>query len=78
MTDQINKAIAATEKTIEMMAIPVTLSSSGKPAQINIPADMTEGELAELCGWILTAVLGHIRARKADPASRIQIVRSMQ
>ena len=53
MTDRIDEAIAATRE-VTMMEIPVTIASTGRQAIIHIPADCTDAELAELCGWMLT------------------------
>jgi hypothetical protein len=80
MTDQIDKAIGAiaAEQEIVMQQIPVTIASTGRPAIINIPADCTDAEPAELCGWLLTSVLAHIRQRRETPASRIVIARAVQ
>ncbi len=67
MADPIDEAIAATEQTVEMVTIPVTIGSTGRPVQLIIPRDITESELAELCGFMLTAMLGIARSIAADP-----------
>lgn len=74
MADQIDQAIAAAAEPdpIRMIAIPVQLSSSGRPAQINIPEDATDGELADLAGWLLTQVRAHV-AENRGPRSRLVI-----
>jgi hypothetical protein len=61
----IDEAIAATEAQVQMMRIPVVIASTGRPAFVDLPTDITEGELAEFSGWLLTQVLAHIRARPA-------------
>ncbi|HEV8282337.1 MAG TPA: hypothetical protein VGQ02_10780 [Candidatus Limnocylindrales bacterium] len=77
MTDPIGKAIASSDEIV-MQEIPVTIASTGRPAIINIPADCTDAELAELCGWMLTQVLAHVRQGHATPASKIVIARAVQ
>jgi hypothetical protein len=72
--DAVDQAIAAASEPapVQMIQVPVTIGSTGRPAQIIIPADATDSELAELCGWMLTSVMGSLRAqRAAAPASRI-------
>lgn len=65
MTDKIDAAIAETDQSVDMIEIPVQIASTKRPAIIAIPADCTDGELAELCGWMLTQVLGSLRAKAA-------------
>lgn len=77
MTDPIDKAIDATEQMITMQQIPVMIASTGRPAAIDIPADCTEAELAELAGWMLTQVLTHIRAQHEARRSPIVIARGL-
>lgn len=74
LPDPVEAAIAAAEEPapLRIARIQVTIASTGRPAAVEIPADATDAELAELCGWMLTAVLGNLRAqRAAQPASRI-------
>ena len=66
----VDAAIAAAAKpTVQMARIKVMIASTGRPAAIEFPADATDGELAELCGWILTVVMGSLRAERAKTAS---------
>lgn len=72
--DKVAAAIAAVEepKPVALIQQQVTIASTGRPAIIAVPADATDSELAELAGWMLTALMGALRAqRAASPASRI-------
>lgn len=73
MSDPIDAAIAATAlpAEVQVVEIPVTLSSSGRPAIVTLPADATDAELVDLAGWLLTRVRAHIREAQQGPASRI-------
>lgn len=68
--DPIAAAIAATDQPapVEMLTIPVTIASSGRPFQVSIPIDMTDGELAEVMGWMGSAILNHLRAERLKTA----------
>jgi antitoxin (DNA-binding transcriptional repressor) of toxin-antitoxin stability system len=84
--DPIDAAIAAVEATpepVELRQFQVTISSTGRPAAVLLPVDATDAEIAEFCGWILTAVMNaHRQERAQKPAARIlvpvpgQLVRS--
>jgi len=79
MTDDvIGKAIAATEAP-PMLEVPVIISSSGRQVSLLLPVEppLTESELAELCGWMLTGLLVQLRAIAEQRKSPIQVVRSM-
>lgn len=72
--DPVEAAIAATEQgpTFAMAQAQVTISSSGRPFAMQFPADMTDAEMAEVCGWMLTNVLQGLRQQRAKtPAGRI-------
>lgn len=75
--DPIAAAIAATEQPeqipVVMQQIPVTIASTGRPAVIAIPADASDGEIAEVAGWMLTSVMAAFRAKRAQPVSRIVV-----
>ena len=76
--DPIDAAIAAAEEPapVAMTQLQVTISSTGRPAVIAIPDDATDGEIAELAGWLLTQVLMAFRQKRAAaPASRIIVPR---
>lgn len=67
--DAIDGAIEAAERpAVRMARIPVTISSTQRPAAIEVPADATADELAELCAWILTQVRLGLREQSAHPA----------
>jgi hypothetical protein len=73
--DAIDAAIAgATQPQVLLRQIKVTIASTGRPALIAIPVDATDSELAELCGWVLTNVMGVMRSERAkreSPASSL-------
>lgn len=70
--DPIAAAIAAPAEPpqVAMVQKQVTISSTGRPAVVLVPADATPAELAELCGWMLTTLRVECASRGA-PASRI-------
>ena len=74
--DPVDAAIAAAEQpaSIPMRQFPVTIASTGRPAVVALPVDATDAEIAEVCGWILTAVMGtHRQERAQKPAARILV-----
>lgn len=77
MTDPIDQAINATEVE-ERVNLPVQIASTGRVAVLNLPYDLTESELAELCGFLLTQVLSTARVIAQERArARIEIARVM-
>lgn len=66
----IEAAIAAVEEpqSVTMITIPVTISSTGRPFEISVPVDMTDAELIEAGGWMLTALSNHFRAERVKTA----------
>lgn len=67
--DAIDGAIEAAERpAVRMARIPVTISSTQRPAAVEVPVDATADELAELCAWILTQVRLGLREQSAHPA----------
>ena len=72
--DPVDQAIAATQQP-EPMALqqvgPITITSTGRPAVLAVPPDLTDDELLELASWLLNP--GGLRAmlRRTSPASRI-------
>lgn len=71
MGDPIAAAIAAAAEPqpVDMIQKQITISSTGRPAAILVPADITAAELAELCGWMLTAL--RVETAAPRPAARI-------
>jgi len=70
--DPIADAISAVDSAppeVRLVQHPVMISSTGRPEFVALPEDATDAEVAELCGWILTALLRSIRERR--PASRL-------
>lgn len=73
--DPVDAAIAAAEAkpaTIQMAQEQVTISSTGRPVILVFPPDLTDSELAELTGWMLTGLRAKIAAnRTPSPLSRL-------
>jgi len=70
--DPIDAAIAAVEQQVTMRQWQVTITSTGRPGIVVLPTDVSDAELAEFAGWLLTYVLGSYRAERVKgPASRI-------
>lgn len=55
-------------QAVAMEQLTVTISSTGRPFAVAIPADMTDGELLEVVGWMGTALRQHIAARRMQTA----------
>lgn len=79
--DPIDAAIAAAAEPapIEMQQVNVVITSTGRPAAVVIPIDITDAELGELAGWMLTAVMNAKRAERAAAAAgpQLEIARSI-
>lgn len=72
--DQVAQAIAATDQPARQFT--ATIASTGRVAAIVLPADATDGEIAEFCGWVLGPVLATFRAERAkSAASRLVVPR---
>jgi hypothetical protein len=71
--DKLDEALAAAAKlTVTMRQFNVTISSTGHPAVLALPEDATDAEIAEVAGWLLTAVMNGYRAERAkSPAARL-------
>lgn len=69
--DAIDQAIKASESKaveIDMLAVPVTIGSTGRPCHIAVPADMTEAELIEVVSWMTRELAGHLKLRRESAA----------
>lgn len=75
-TDKIDKAINGQQDMENRMRVPVTISSTGRIALIDVPADLSDQELLEITGWIAVNLAQHMWATRAKP-SPIQIVRGV-
>jgi hypothetical protein len=65
--DKVDQAIAAAALVPDFsqnVEVPILISSSGRPAVLSIPIDVTDAELLELVGW-LTLPAGGLRSRLA-------------
>ena len=72
--DPIEAAIEAAESpaAVPLRQFQVRISSTGRPCVVALPVDATDGEIAELAGWLLVQVMGAFRAERAkDPRRRI-------
>jgi hypothetical protein len=71
--DAIDQVIAQSQ-SVAMQQINITIDSTKRPAILAIPQDITDGEIAELAGWLLTGLLQAKRAERAKgAASRILV-----
>lgn len=62
--DPVEAAIGAAEKrAVQLKQWQVTIGSTGRPTLLALPVDVTEGEIAELAGWLLTTLL---RSRRVE------------
>ena len=66
MTEKLAAAIQAAErpKAIRMARLNVTIASTQRPVAIEFPADISESELAEFAGWMLTKLLFQMRVSR--------------
>ena len=74
--DKIARAIAATEESAAQQPMrqwAATIASTGRQAAILLPADATDGEIAEFCAWVLGPVMAIYRKERAAPASPILV-----
>lgn len=74
MTDLVEKAIAATaeqEQTVTMADVPVTLTSTGRPAIVSVPVDLTDVELHELVAFALLGLPHRLAQARGDVRSRL-------
>lgn len=68
--DAIGAAIAKTDQPVQvaMMNIEVKIASTGRQGALLLPADASDGEVAEIAGLLLTQVLGMARQNRARTA----------
>ena len=65
--DPIDKAIVSSSPDPVMAQVPIVIGSTGRPAMLLIPDDVTDREVMELAAWLLNGLRGHIAAnRKAS------------
>lgn len=66
LADPVEAAIAAADApTVQLRQVQVTITCSGRPAVVAVPADASDSELLELAGWMLTQLRGALRADEA-------------
>jgi len=65
--DDVDKAIDTVANTIEMLSIPVQISSTGRPFKIDVPADLSDAEMLEITAWMLGPLLATVRKNR-EPA----------
>ena len=65
MTDDIDSAIAATEPVQGLVQVPIVIASTGRPAIVTVPDDLTDAETIELAAYLLTGLRPHIAANLA-------------
>lgn len=76
--DPVGAAIAAAEAPeIVMRRLNIKMGSSGRPAIVFMPRDVSDAELADIAGMLLTQVMGIVRAERARAAGpQLVIARS--
>lgn len=76
--DKVDEAIAAAAQPTppQMAQIPLIIESTGRPAIIAVPLDVTDLEVMELCSWMLKTLRPHI-AENLRPAAGLIIARGM-
>lgn len=63
MNDRIDDAIAATSATtVEMAQVPVQIASTGRPAMMVVPTDLSDAEIIELAAFVLLGLRPFIQA----------------
>lgn len=74
--DKLGAAIAAAEapEQVAMLQFQVTITSTGRPAVVALPADATDSEIGEVCGWILSTVVNSYRAERAKKAGPALVI----
>lgn len=71
--DAIDQAIAATADDAPV-TIPITIASTGRVIAVMWPRDVTESELAEFVGFVMTQCLAIARQNGRDvPAKRLVV-----
>jgi len=69
LNDKVAGAIASVEEQQKgLRQWGVTISSTGRQAMVLLPADATDSEIAEFCGWILGPVMNTHREERAKAA----------
>lgn len=74
MTDPVKAVVNG--QPIAMREFEVLIRSTRRPAIVALPADATDGEIAEFAGWLLTEVLVTYRQER-QKATRIQLARTL-
>lgn len=70
--DALDAAIAAASAPPPMAEIPIKISSTGRPAFVALPVDVTDAEALEVMGLIPRLVLElHRKADELDPSRRL-------
>jgi hypothetical protein len=74
----IDDAIAATDPgpTLAMVEVPINLTTTGRPAIVAVPEDITDAEVMELTAWMLRSLRGHIGAN-VRARSRLVVARGL-
>lgn len=65
--DQAIASVAADERTVEMVDVPVVIACSGRPVVVSLPVDCSDQEIIELAAWLLLRVRGAIAAAGVGP-----------
>ncbi len=71
MADSLDAAVAAAAaKPAEVRTrVNVTIGTTGRIVSIEVPVDLTDGEIAEFMGWLGTTLLNAARNERAKTAN---------
>jgi hypothetical protein len=66
MKDQIDAAIHSQRTTTKMLNIGITIASTGRPAAVQVPADMSVHELIELLSFLPVGIANELTKQNAS------------
>lgn len=75
--DRVDAAIANVEgpPRLQLQQWQVTIDSTGRPALLALPTDVTDVEIAELAGWMLTTLTRTLQVQRQKAKSGLVIAR---
>lgn len=81
MSDTLDRAIAAAlgeavapepdPRVVTLAEVPVTISSTGRPAILSVPVDLTDDELHELTAFMLLGLPARLEQARGSARSRL-------
>jgi len=67
MKDQIDAAIQSQSQQVKMLHVGFVISSSGRPGAIQVPADLSVGELLEILAYLPIGLSNALTAERNKP-----------